>query len=200
MAAIRGSLQGRHEYGRFRVMFRDMVDAIWARWTLEIDYQAYGKEEPRTHRVEPYLVHCQAGTVYLVGRIVGKDTLTTLALDRIEAMRVHDDELFVRNADFDPETFVDESFGGWHEGDVVAVRVRFDPPVATIIRERTWHPSQQIVEREGGGLDLLLETAGPTGVLHWTKSYLPNARIIEPAWLAERQRADADAWVERLRK
>ncbi|MCP3859359.1 MAG: hypothetical protein GY704_06875, partial [Phycisphaeraceae bacterium] len=58
----------------------------------------------------------------------------TFALDRIEAVKVHDEELFVRNTEFDAKTFVAESFNGYHEGDVMGVTVRFEAPVATVIR------------------------------------------------------------------
>jgi predicted DNA-binding transcriptional regulator YafY len=198
LAALHGSLHGTHDYGCFGKRFTDLVDAIGDRKAVEIDYQAAGRDEPRTHRVEPYLVHCHAGSVYLVARIVGRDNLSNFALDRIAEARVQEDETFARSADLDPVAFVDESFAGWHEGDVVEVRVRFEGPAASVVRERVWHPSQHLEELPDGSVELWLETAGPTGVLHWTQSFLPNAHVLEPAWLAERQCETLRAWLRRL--
>ena len=106
----------------------------------------------------------------------------------------------MRDAAFDPKTFVAESFNGYHEGEVVGVTVRFEAPVATVIRERTWHPSQQIRELGAGAIAVDFQTAGPIGVPHWCKSFLPHARILEPLWLAERQREEALEWLDELEK
>ena len=74
---------------------------------------AASRDEPRTHVVDPYLIHCHAGTVYLVARMKNRDTLTTFALDRLEKVRPLTDETFVRRTDFDAQMFVAESFGGF---------------------------------------------------------------------------------------
>jgi hypothetical protein len=104
----------------------------------------------------------------------------------------------VRDAGFDAQAFVAESFNGYHEGDVVTVRVRFEAQVARVIRERSWHPSQQLAELPGGALEVSFRTAGPTGVLHWSNSFVPHSRVLEPAYLAARQREAARAWVALL--
>lgn len=196
--ALRGSLQGQHEYGPYRARFLDLVDAIGERWPTDIDYRSPGRAEPRTYRVEPYLLHCQAGTVYLVARWEGRQSPTTYALDRIVAVRPDVEGSFVRDASFDPERFVAESFGGYHEGELVDVAVRFEAPVASLVLERTWSASQTVEETDDGGVVLRLRTAGPTGVLHWAKAFLPHSRILAPAWLAARQAEEARAWAERL--
>ncbi len=196
--ALRGSLQGQHEYAPYRVRFRDLVDAICERWPTEIDYRSPGRAEPRPYRVEPYLLHCHAGTVYLVARWEGRDGLSTYALDRIAAARPDTEATFARDPAFDPQRFVGESFGGYHEGELVDVSVRFEPAVAPVILERTWHGSQRTEQTPDGAVVVRLRTAGPTGVLHWAKAFLPHSRILAPAWLADRQRGEALAWAESL--
>jgi proteasome accessory factor B len=206
--ALHGSLQSSHEYAPFGRRFVDLIDAIAERWPVEIDYRSLASSTSpgvsKTHRIHPYLIHCQTGTVYVVARKVreapenGRDRFITYALDRIEAVRVHDDEPFVRDPSFDAQAFVAESFNGYHEGEVVTVKVRFEAEVARVIRERTWHPSQSIEEQPEGAVVVTFRTAGPTGVLHWSKSFLPHARVLEPPQLAERQREEARAWLERL--
>lgn len=200
LEAIHGSLQGRHEYAPFGMRFINLVDAISERWPVELDYRSRKREEARAHLVQPYLLHCQAGTVYLVARRPGYKKHLTFALDRIDAVRVHDDEQFDRDPLFHPETFVNESFGGYHEGAVVEVRVRFEASVAKVIRERKWHASQEIEDLSDGAIVAKFQTAGPTGVLHWSHSYLPHARVLEPIWLAERQLEAAREWVTSLER
>lgn len=200
VSALHGSLQSTHEYAPFGRRFADLVDAIAERWPVDIDYRSPSRSEAKTHRVHPYLVHCHTGTVYLVARKPHRERFLTFALDRIEEVKVHDEELFVRDAEFDAKNFVAESFNGYHEGAVVGVTVRFEAPVATVIRERAWHPSQQIRELGGGAIAVDFQTAGPIGVLHWSKSFLPHVRVLEPVWLAERQREEALEWLDELEK
>lgn len=197
--ALHGSIQGRHEYSSFGRRFVDLIDAIAERWTVEIDYRSLSNpQEAKTHVIQPYLVHSLAGTVYVVARKPDVSRFLTFALDRIDAVRVRDDEVFVRSAEFDAQAFVAESFNGFHEGEVTVVRVRFEAPVAKVIRERTWHASQTISDVDEGAIEVRFETAGPQGVLHWVKSFLPHARIVEPEWLAERQCEEARAWLAML--
>jgi predicted DNA-binding transcriptional regulator YafY len=198
LEAMHGSIQGRHEYAPFGTRFINLVDAVSERWPVEIEYRAPGRVDARAHRLFPYVLHCQAGTVYLVAARPEGDKLLTFALDRIEAVRVLDDETFERDQRFDPARFVAESFGGYHEGAVEQVRVRFEAPVARVIRERVWHGSQQVTELDGGAIEVLFETAGPTGVMHWSHAYLPHSRVVAPEWLVERQREAARAWIALL--
>ncbi len=198
LGALHGSLQGQHEYAPFGTRFINLVDAVSERWPVEIDYRSLSRQRAKTHRVLPYMLHCQAGTVYLVARKPDSDKTLTFALDRIEDVRVHDDEQFDRDPTFDPARFVSESFNGYHEGEVVEVKVRFEAPVAKVIRERRWHSSQRVKELADGAIEVTFNTAGPTGVMHWTHSYLPHVRVLAPEWLAERQIEAAREWLGKL--
>lgn len=200
--ALHGSLQSSHEYAPFGKRFVELIDAVAERWPVEIDYRSLTTPHTtKTHLIHPYLIHCQAGTVYVVARRAddrGQERFLTFALDRIEAVRVHDEDQFVRDASFDAQAFVAEGFNGYHEGELVTVRVRFEAQIARVIRERSWHASQQITELPGGALEVTFRTAGPTGVLHWSNSFVPHSRVLEPEYLAERQREAARAWVALL--
>jgi predicted DNA-binding transcriptional regulator YafY len=198
LGALHGSIQGRHAYAPFGTRFINLVDAVSERWPVEIVYRSLGRDEAKTHLVHPYMLHCQTGTVYLVARKPDNPKTLTFTLDRIEEVKVRDDELFDRDLGFDPAKFVAESFGGYHEGEVVEVKVRFEAAVAKVIREREWHASQQITDLDDDAIDVTFQTAGPTGVMHWTHSFLPFARVISPDWLVERQLEDAKDWLKHL--
>jgi len=197
--ALHGSIQGQHEYAPFGRRFVDLIDAIAERWPVEIEYRSLsGSGEAKRHLIHPHLVHCQAGTVYVVARKPGVTRFLTFALDRIEAVHVRDEESFERVSDFDAKSFVAESFNGYHEGEVVDVRLRFDAPVAKVIRERSWHASQELFDLDDGGVEVRFRTAGPQGVLHCAKSFLPHVRILSPQLLAARQHEEAMAWLTLL--
>ncbi len=74
-----------------------------------------------------------------------------------------------------------------------AVRLRFDPEVATYMRERVWHASQQWRKRRDGGVELHLQTSSRKELTRWILSWMPHVRVLAPRQLREQVR-------ERLRQ
>jgi predicted DNA-binding transcriptional regulator YafY len=54
-----------------------------------------------------------------------------------------------------------------------------------LIRERIWHPSQELVEEVDGSLTLRFEASGEKEILAWLYSYLPYVQVLEPTGLRE---------------
>jgi proteasome accessory factor B len=61
----------------------------------------------------------------------------------------------------------------------------FAKEVATYIRERVWHSSQQLRERRDGGLEIRLETSGRKELTRWILSWMPNVKVLAPRQLRE---------------
>lgn len=196
VTALAAAPSGRHDYRAFGTHFLNLMDAVAERWPVMIEYRRPGCDESATYRVEPYLVHCHAGSVYLVGRRTDRNELRNYALGRIEGLRVLDEDTFDPDPAFNAARYVDEGFGGFHEGELVDVAVHFAPAAARVVLERRWHSSQRHELAEDGSAVLRFRTAGPAGVLYWAMSYLPHARVIEPAPLAERQREILREWLD----
>jgi predicted DNA-binding transcriptional regulator YafY len=68
------------------------------------------------------------------------------------------------------------------------VRLLFAKEVATYIRERVWHSSQQLRERRDGHLELRLETCGRKELTRWLLSWMPHVKVLAPRQLKERIR------------
>jgi predicted DNA-binding transcriptional regulator YafY len=66
------------------------------------------------------------------------------------------------------------------------VRLLFAKDVATYIRERVWHPSQQLRERRDGGLEVRLETSGRKELTRWILSWMPHVKVLAPRQLRKR--------------
>ena len=73
------------------------------------------------------------------------------------------------------------------------VRLLFAREVATYIRERAWHASQQLRQRRNGTLDLRLQTSSRKELIRWILSWMPHVKVLAPRQLRERVR-------ERLRQ
>jgi proteasome accessory factor B len=77
-------------------------------------------------------------------------------------------------------------------GEQTEISVRFDAAVASKIRERQWHPNQEIEDTADGGIILRFRTNQRQQTLFWVAQWGPNAEILEPADLREQ----AAAWME----
>ncbi|PLX48575.1 MAG: hypothetical protein C0613_10335 [Desulfobulbaceae bacterium] len=83
---------------------------------------------------------------------------------------------------------------GVHWSDrLTRVRVRFSKEVAPYIRERIWHESQQISDAADGGLLLELTVSHLFDLKKWLLSWGCQARVLEPAELAEQMAEEARA-------
>src|SRR5262249_33704234 len=65
-------------------------------------------------------------------------------------------------------------------GPTQTVRLRFSPSAARYVREKTWHPSQQLVDLASGGVDLSFRINQLAEVKRWVLSFGADCEVIEP--------------------
>jgi proteasome accessory factor B len=171
----------------------ELLTASRERRKVDVAYMALNSDEVKVHRFHPYCSTLHDGSFYWIGRSELRDAMRTFLLDRIQRVKVLD-EKFKLPEDFDPEAFLEESFGITHEGKTETVRIEFSRAAARPIQERTWHPSQKIEKRADGSVVLTMESAGLEEIVRWVLSYGAEAKVLAPAALAERVRkAHAEA-------
>jgi hypothetical protein len=111
--------------------------------------------------------------------------IETFALSRcltIEGTGEH----FARPAEFDARSFFKDAFGISQAEKPWKARVLFAKEVATYIRERVWHSSQQLRERRDGRLEMRLKTSGRKELTRWILSWMPNVKVLASRQLRER--------------
>ena len=127
---------------------------------IEITYTSARNPEPRTKRVEPHGVI--VGTRhYLVARDGPDDRqFKQYRLDRISEIK-GTATLFVRDPDFDIETYSTFAFGSYFsEEEHGLVRWRFTPRAATVAREFVFHPTQVLTDKPDGSLIVEFTASG----------------------------------------
>jgi len=67
-----------------------------------------------------------------------------------------------------------------------AWRLPFAREVATYIRERVWHASQELRERRDGTLEFRLQTSSRKELTRWILSWMPHVKVLAPRQLQER--------------
>ena len=87
---------------------------------------------------------------------MGLENATDIIEDIAQALGTR--QHFSRPAAFDARSFFENAFGISQADRPWKVRLLFAREVATYIRERMWHPSQQMRPRRDGAVELRLET------------------------------------------
>lgn len=165
----------------------DVIDAL-ARATaghrqLALEYRKPGRKEFETRIVDPYHLANINGEWFLFGFCHWRKDIRTFVPARMQAVR-ETGELFRRPKDFSIEKRLRDSFGViTGQGDFQVI-IRFTDAVADYVREKRWHPSQQLRELADGGVELRLRLSSLAEIQRWILSWGGQARVVAPPDLA----------------
>jgi predicted DNA-binding transcriptional regulator YafY len=98
---------------------------------------------------------------------------------------------FAPRKKFSLEARLRDSFGVQSGLGTFEVVLHFNRGVADYIREKRWHDSQRLRDLEDGGVELRMKLSSLSEVERWVLNWGGNARVKEPAELADSVRAAA---------
>jgi len=185
------------DYSAFKEIIARISDATAKRRRLEILYKAASTGKDTTRRVDPYQVWAMNGVFYLIGLCHLRDAVRTFAMDRIEKLTILD-ESFHLPKDFSLEQYLQTAFKVMR-GDPETIKIRFDQDVAHVIRERIWHPSQEIREQADGRVEVTLEVPVNYEVISWILGFGSAAEVLQPTSLRKRIKEELAASLKRYR-
>ncbi len=153
-------------------------DAAARRKRVKIKYRAVSTGETTERRIDPYMVWAMNGAFYLIGHCALRNAVRTFAMDRITAVRVTD-ETFSVPKDFSLDDYLQTAFRVMR-GEPARVKIRFSPAAAEVVRERIWHPTQELRDLPDGGLICSLEAPINYETLSWILGFGAEAEALEP--------------------
>ena len=169
--------QGLRDYSGKRVQLETLRQALLFQYRCRIRY-APPRRAPEDYLFDPYTLLFYNNSLYLGGYAHNRQALRLFLVDRVQAVE-NCDERFEVPEDFSIEDLTGHAFGLIDE-EPLAIRVRFASPVAHLIRERTWHPDQDVTEHPDGSLTLAFTAGGEKEILAWLFSYLPHVEVLAP--------------------
>lgn len=172
--------QGERDYAAKKALLKELRRALLYQYRVDLSYTP-ARRATETYRFDPYTLLFYDGALYLGGYAHNREALRLFLVDRIEQVTVLG-ERFEVPADFSAADLTGSAFGLIDEKPQM-VKVRFSEEVGHLIRERVWHPSQQLVEEEDGALTLTFAASGEKEILAWLYSYLPHVQLLEPEGL-----------------
>ena len=159
-------------------------------------YRKPGRKETEPRVVDPYHLANINGEWFLFAHCHLRNDIRTFVPARILEVKPTG-QVFVRPHKFSLEKRLRDSFGvlaGQGEFDVV---IRFDELAADYIREKRWHPSQQLTELEDGGVQLRLKLSSLAEIQRWVLSWGGRATVLAPVELAESVKVAARAILDK---
>lgn len=159
--------------------------AIRERRILRIRYYTASRNETGDREIEPHFLTNVRGDWMVVSWDRGKEQDRVFMLSRIQECELLN-RRFRPRAELGPGSYSRDMFLTEHTWEPYQVALRFDDYQARWIRERTWHPSQQVEEQDGGGLILRLTVSGEGDLLRWILGYGSHVEVLEPPHLRAR--------------
>ena len=159
-----------------------LLGAILAHRRVRMRYHSFASQQVKDYLVEPYRVAYAQGTLYLFAFVPQYGEMRTFAAQRIQEVAVLEETFDPREA----STAVFPDSLSVYSGSPEHVVIDFSAAEAPYIRERDWHPSQQLTDRPDGGLRLALDVVIDWGLEAWILSFGDSARAVAPPSLVAR--------------
>lgn len=161
---------------------RRLFEAARDRRVVEMRYFSVAANRVKSYVIEPYRLALAQGGLYLVGWVTAYGEFRTFATERIERLSVTE-TTFKRTREL-PATLFGASMGVF-SGEPERIEVVFAPHVATYVRSRVWHESQELTDRPDGGVHVTLSVSNDWALRSWLLGFGAAVRVLAPASLAE---------------
>ncbi len=173
--------QGLRDYRSKREPLEKLREALLFQYRCRLHY-APPHREAEEYLFDPFTLLFFNNSLYLGGFAHNRGALRLFLIDRVQQVDLLP-ERFEVPADYRTRDLTGSAFGLIDEAPQ-EVCVRFGAPIAHLIRERTWHPTQAIEEHPDGALTLSFTAGGEREILAWLYSYLPHVQVLAPEKLA----------------
>lgn len=177
-------IQGYRDYTSKHEILQGLRQALLKQQRCRITYKP-ARRKASAYLFDPYTLIFYNNALYLGGYAHKRDALRLFLVDRIKALEVQNERFQVPD-DFTPAQLTGSAFGLIDEGPERQLDLIFAAPIAHLIRERIWHPEQQLEELAGGALRLRFRAAGDTEILSWLSSFIPHVQVIAPLALKKK--------------
>lgn len=174
---------GFKDYSHQRELLQNLRQALLKQQRCRIDYRPANRE-PSSYLVDPYTLLFFKNGLYIGGYAHNREALRLFAVERIEKLELQPERFDVPE-DYRVGMLTGTAFGLIEEGETRQLELYFSREVAHFVRERIWHPDQQIEEHPDGSLTLRFSASGDKEIMAWIYSFIPYVRVIGPEPLRE---------------
>jgi len=167
-----------------------VLEAITLAWSLQrkvrLWYRSPRSGQVRQRDFSPYFVEPVGSgyACYVIGFDDWSGEMRTFKLERLERAHMLD-ETYDIPPDFDPDRYLETSWGIMHGEETVEVVLQFSPQVASRVKESVWHPSQEIDDLKDGGCLFTVSVSEPKEMRPWIRSWGAEVEVLSPPVLRQ---------------
>jgi predicted DNA-binding transcriptional regulator YafY len=165
-------------YRHHREVVERVTQAIVHKTRLQIRYDSASRGRLTRREVDPYRLWYASGGLYLVGYCHLRNEPRMFAVERIKSVTPTDFPYQIP-LHFDFDAFVEDSLTVMR-GPRMTVELEFDKPTAAWVKDRIWHPSQQLKRLPRGRMQMILSVADSREVVGWVLSFGGGVRVVQP--------------------
>ena len=176
-------------------IFDALAKAAAGRQQLTVQYRKPGGGPSEPRLIDPYHLANVNGEWFLFAYDHLRKDIRTFVPSRVISIDPTG-KTFARPQKFSVEKILRNSFGvhsGTGEYEVV---IRFDAFAADYIREKRWHPSQQLRELKDGGVELRLKLSSLGEIQRWILGWGGSAQVLKPPELIRSVREAASRIIQ----
>lgn len=171
-------------------IFDTLAKATARHKQLQLTYRKPGSKQTEQRTIDPYHLANINGEWFLFAFDHLRKNIRTFVPSRIQSMQPTG-QTFTRPQRFSVEKILRDSFGVHSGAGEFNVVIRFDGAAANYIREKRWHPSQQLRELKNGGVELRLKLSSLGEIQRWILGWGGGAVVLEPKELVASVKAAA---------
>ena len=168
-------------YRHHREMVERITQAIVHKMRIQMRYDSASRGRMTRREIDPYRLWYASGGLYLVGYCHLRNEPRMFAVERIKSVTPTDLPYQIP-LHFDFDAFIEDSLTVMR-GPRMTVELEFDKPTAAWVKDRIWHPSQQLKRLSKGRMQMTLAVADSREVVGWVLSFGSGVKVVQPVSL-----------------
>lgn len=162
-------------------IWSQLVEACRNSQQVKIHYYTASRNTNSDRVIDPYLLHIYRGTnPHVIGFCNLRQAIRWFRVDRIRELQLLSSK-FTRDPTFNAKEYLKKIFQSEvGTGNPVPVAIWFDTSTSPYVRERRWHPTQEIEEHSDGSITLQMKVTGLNELKRWVLGYGKGAVVKEP--------------------
>lgn len=176
-------------YQQHRKAIDLITQAIAKARTAQIRYYSASRNKTARREVDPYRLWYAGGGLYLIAYDHRRRDVRMFAVERIHSITLTDHP-YQMPLGFNVEDYVQDALMVMR-GRRIEVELLFSKSAAAWVKDKIWHPSQNIIPLKDGRLRIILQVADTNELVGWILSFGSQVRAVRPDGLRQKVKEEA---------
>ena len=168
--------------------FKDIIQviegAIEEKESLLVTYYSLSSNQEMQRKIDPYYLEIRNGACYLIAYCHSRKEVRIFRIDRIREVKTTG-ELFEIQEDFCKDRYLRNVWGVERSEEEKRVVLIFSGKAARLVREKIWHPSQEIIDLPGDKIRFEITTGSMEEIKRWALGFGAEVEVDRPFELKE---------------